>query len=467
MPKPPVEPPAKRSDPVTDEKVPPAAIRVLIISSVAFTLMFAVWLMFGILAIPIQKEFGLSEIQFAWLVSVATLNGAIWRLLFGILTDRWGGRLVLTLLLLATSAAAFWVAQCQTFPQLLFGAFLVGIAGNAFSVGIAWNSAWFPKGHQGFALGVFGAGNVGASVTKFIGPTLIAAIPAGVYFGGYVQGGWRFIPQLYGALLLVVTLLVWVMVPGKDRRPGSSRALGDMLKPLGVMRVWRFSLYYVVVFGAYVALSVWLPKYYTVVYKMPLASAALLTALFIFPASLLRPLGGWMADKYGARRIMYWVFGGMSICLFALSLPFGHIVFYVPTQYSASGTHEAMRFSVGLIPFTVLVFLVGCGMGIGKAAVFKYIPEYFPKDVGAVGGLVGLLGALGGFFLPPLFAAVGQFTKLPQTTFAVLFLVTIASFLWLHLTVWRMLNHRSPDLKHRFDSHDHAQPGQEVSGAAK
>jgi NNP family nitrate/nitrite transporter-like MFS transporter len=102
--------------------------------------------------------------------------------------------------------------------------------------------------------------------------------------------------------------------------------------------------------------------------------------------------------------------------------------------------------------FTFLVFIVGCGMGIGKAAVYKYIPEYFPRDVGAVGGLVGLLGALGGFFLPPLFAYTLKATGIPQTTFIILFLITLASFAWLHWVVYRLLHQATPELKNQFES---------------
>ncbi|MBI5688436.1 MAG: NarK/NasA family nitrate transporter [Verrucomicrobia bacterium] len=424
---------------------------ILTLSTLAFTLMFAVWLMFGVLGIPIRKEFGLTEVQFGWLTAIAILNGSIWRLTFGLWTDRFGGRKVLTVLVALTAIPSFLVAYASSLSQLMIYAFLVGMAGNAFSIGIAWNSVWFPRHQQGFALGVFGAGNVGASVTKFIGPALITLVPAAGLLGGQIPGGWRFVPFLYGILCIVMAAAIWTLCPAQDHTPGAGRSLRELLRPLKQMRVWRFSLYYVVVFGAYVALSVWLPKYYVDVFKMPLQQAALLTALFIFPASLLRPLGGWLADKFGARRIMYWVFGSMLVALIGLSAPNGHIVLYVPEKIAAGGQMETMRFVMGPWLFTFLVFIVGCGMGIGKAAVYKYIPEYFPKDVGAVGGLVGLLGALGGFFLPPLFAYAMQATGIPQTTFIILFLVTAVSLLWLHFVVQRLLREATPHLQNRFE----------------
>ncbi len=427
----------------------PGRARVLTLSTAGFTLMFAVWLMFGILGIPIRKEFGLTDVQLSWVTSVAILNGSIWRLLTGIAADRWGGRRVLTVMLATTAVPCVLVANARSYGALLVAAFLVGFAGNAFSVGISWNSAWWPRERQGLALGVFGAGNVGASVTKFIGPALIASVPAAGYAGGLVPGGWRFVPMLYAALLLVAAAATWRLAPRPDRRPGRGRGLREQLVPLRSVRVWRFSLYYVVVFGAYVALSAWLPKYYVDVYDVPLYEAALLTALFIFPASLLRPVGGHLSDRFGARRVMYATFAVMLAASGTLMMPYGHV-----TVVLADGRQrDVLPWYPGVVGFTVLVVVLGVAMGVGKAAVYKHIPEYFPGDVGAVGGLVGMLGGLGGFFLPPVFAYAQRWSGAPQSTFGVLFLVTAAAALWMHLTVHRMLHAGSP---HLADSFEHA-----------
>lgn len=427
---------------------------VLVLSSIGFTLMFAVWLMFGVLGIPIRKELGLTDLQLSWLAAIAILNGSLWRLLFGILADRFGGRKVFTLLVLATILPSYMVSQADTYTELMIWAFFVGMAGNAFSIGISWNSAWYPREQKGFALGVFGAGNVGASVTKLIGPTLIAIVPAAGLAGGWIPGGWRFVPFMYCILLAITAAAIWIFSPKQDIKPGADRPVLEMLKPLKYMRVWRFSLYYVVVFGAYVALSVWLPKYYVDVYGMDLKHAALVTTLFIFPASLLRPVGGYFSDKFGARRMMYWVFGVMLAATFLLSLPSGRIILNVPTSVDPSGQRDAFHFAMNATWFTVLIFIVGICMGIGKAAVYKYIPEYFPYDVGSVGGLVGMLGALGGFFLPPMFAAFQKWTLIPQSTFFLMFLITGVSFAWLHWTVLSLLQKASPALEHQLDFHD-------------
>ena len=436
--------------------------RVLVLSTTAFTLMFAVWLMFGVLGIPIRDEFGLSDVELSWLTATAILNGALWRLPAGMLADRFGGRRVFVAMLLATAVPTFLVSQAQSFAVLLGFAFFAGFAGNAFSVGIAWNSAWYPRERKGFALGVFGAGNVGASVTKLIGPWLIVAVPS-LTIVGLSFDGWRFVPMLYSLLLLVMAAAMWLLTPRQDRMPGRGRTIRSMLVPLRDVRVWRFSVYYVVVFGAYVALAAWLPKYYVDVFGVPLHEAALLTALFIFPASLLRPYGGHLSDRYGARRVMYATFATMLVATGVLMMPYGYIVLRVPEQYEPSGVREVLPYELNVWAFTALVVVVGVAMGIGKAAVYKHIPEYFPGDVGAVGGLVGTLGALGGFFLPPMFAYLQVWTGMPQSTFFLLFVLTLLSAVWMHVTIHRMLHGHSPELASRIEEPGPADGG--VGGA--
>lgn len=387
---------------------------VLGLSLVAFTLSFATWLMFGVLGVPIQKEYALTDVELGWLSAIAILNGAIWRLPLGMLADRIGGRATFLGLLAVSSFAAFLVPFATDYTTMLGVAFLVGIAGNGFSIGSAWNAAWFPPQQQGFAMGLFGAGNVGASVTKFIGPTIIALVPATGLLGGFVPGGWRFVPFLYGVLLLLTAIAVAIYAPTPDRKPATGRSLAAMLQPLKETRVWRFSLYYVVVFGTYVAMSAWLPKYFVSVYDVPLGTAALLTTPFIFASSLLRPLGGWLSDIYGPRKVTTAVF----ICGAIISL-----LLFVPLD---------------IAPFTALITLLGVTQGIGKASTIKYVPVYYPKDVGAVVGLVGSLGALGGFFMPPLFAWLRQMTGQPQSMFWIIFAVSAISLGFLRLAVMKI-----------------------------
>lgn len=413
---------------VSQPQEAPGSGRVLTMSFIAFTLMFAVWLMFGILGKPIQQEFGLSDVQLSWISAVAVLNGSMWRLPAGILADRIGGRKVMLFMLVTGAVAALAVSWAQNYAMLLVLAFLVGFVGNSFSVGVAWNSAWFTDRRKGFALGLFGAGNVGASVTKFIGPVIITAT-AGATYGLGVVGGWRLIPVIYAVLLLVTAVVMFLVTPRVDRVPGATTPIATQLEPLKDIRVWRFSLYYVVVFGAYVALSAYLPAYYVDNFGVDLARAGLLTATFIFPASLLRPLGGWFADRFGARRGMYATFIVMLVACGLLALP--------------------MLNNLTLVVF--LIFVIGCAMGIGKAAVYKHIPTYFPSHVGSVGGLVGMLGGLGGFFLPPMFAYTKQTTGSSHSTWLILLLFTFVSLVWMHWTIHRMLHAEAAHLADQID----------------
>jgi NNP family nitrate/nitrite transporter-like MFS transporter len=392
------------------------------LSAWSFTALFAVWLMFGVLGLEVKKDAVLMlgadaaasmtpaeiktavESRFEWLLAVAILAGSLPRLNFGIWADKFGGRSMMLVLLLGCAIPCYLVSHTGTYWELLACSALFGIAGNSFTVGVSWNNAWFPNRLKGTAIGVFGAGNVGASGTKLLVvlvPTALTLVPAAGYFGGLVPGGWRVVPVMYSVLLLLTAVTVYFACPKADHKPGKGRTMADMLGALRHVQVWRFSLYYVVVFGAYVALAAWLPNYYRNTFGVDLRTAALLTALFIFPASLLRPLGGWLSDKYGPRVVTYTVFLVMLAALVPLCLPNNVL-------------------NLGVAEFTGLLVVVGIGMGIGKASVFKYIPNYYPKDVGAVGGLVGMLGALGGFLLPPVFGMVGRSTGSPQAAFLAL-----------------------------------------------
>jgi NNP family nitrate/nitrite transporter-like MFS transporter len=419
--------------------------RVLWLSTVAFTLLFAVWLMLGVLGLELKKDTalmlgdaaaGLSpeqvkvEVQsrFEWLLAVAILAGSILRLSFGIWADRYGGRNMMVLLLLFCAIPTYWLAHASSYVELLICAALFGLAGNSFTVGISWNSAWFPERTKGTALGVFGAGNVGASGTKILViliPSLLTLVPAAGLLGGLVPGGWRVVPVFYSILLVTMAVVLLLACPRPDRKPGRGRPMSEMLAPLQFVRVWRFSLYYVVVFGAYVALSAWLPDFYRTNYLADLPQqdgvrmAALLTALFIFPACLLRPLGGYLSDRYGPRVVTYAMFVLMTVATVPLCLP-------------------ATVLPLSVTAFAGLLFLVGVGMGVAKASVYKYVPDYFPNDVGAVGGLVGMLGALGGFILPKVFGVLGRATGVPQAAFLALLAITLGSLVWLHLVVMRI-----------------------------
>lgn len=391
---------------------------VLIAATAAFTLCFAVWVMFAIIGISMRKEFAFSEAQFALLVALPILTGSILRVPVGLIADVVGGRVMMIGLLLATAVPTFLVSRANTYDQALILSAFVGLAGTTFAAGAAWVSNWYPSTRQGFALGIFGAGNVGASITKLLAPTLVTLVGAGGLAGGLLPGGWRFVPATYAILLAAAAVAIYLATPDSDHRPSRGRSAIDMLKPLGSIQAWRFGLYYVTVFGAYVGLALWLPKYYVEVYGAELITAGMLTALFIFPASLLRPVGGALADRIGARSVTCASLATIGMVSAVLCLP------------------------MGMTAFTALIVTIGVAMGIGKASVYAYIPKYFPGDVGAAAGLVGAIGGLGGFVLPLSFAWITSATGAPQSTFAVMFALAIASLGSLATAVARISRRR-------------------------
>ncbi|MFO1148062.1 MAG: MFS transporter [Alsobacter sp.] len=403
-----------------------ASGRALWTSTIAFTVCFAVWTIFSIIGIQIKKQLGLTETQFGLLVGTPILTGSLIRILLGVWTDQYGGRRIYTLVMVAGAVATFLLSWAQTYPQMLLAALGVGIAGGSFAVGVAYVSKWYPPAKQGTALGIFGAGNVGAAVTKFCAPFVLVAY------------GWQTVAQVWAAGLLLMAAIFWLMT-SEDPVTLERRAKGvqpesmwKQFAPLMNVQVWRFSLYYFFVFGAFVALSLWLPQYLINVYGFDIKSAGMLAAFFSVPASLLRAYGGHLSDRYGARRVMYWTFLVSVACTFVLSYP--------PTEYIVQGVNGPIRFHLETGPglFIALVFVLGFFMALGKAAVFKHIPVYYPGHVGAVGGLVGMIGGLGGFILPIVFGVLNDLTGLWTSCFMLLFLIVSVSLLWMHFAIRQM-----------------------------
>ena len=400
--------------------------RALWLSTLAFTVCFAVWTIFAIIGIQIKADLGLSDTQFGLLVGTPILTGSLIRLILGIWSDQYGGRLVYTLTMLSAALMTALLTFAYDYPTFLLAALGVGIAGGSFSVGVAYVAKWYPKEKQGTALGIFGAGNVGAAVTKFAAPVIMVAY------------GWRTVALVWAAALALIAIVFYVMTkddPDLAQRRASGQKpepLSAMLAPLKNVQVWRFSLYYFFVFGAFVALALWLPRYLMGVYGLDIKTAGAIGALYSIPASIFRAYGGHLSDKFGARRIMYWTFLVSVACTFILSYP--------PTQYVIEGIHGPVTFSMrmGLVGFVVTTFVLGFFMSLGKAAVYKHIPVYYPDRVGAVGGVVGLVGGLGGFVLPIAFGALNDLTGVWQSCFWLLFLIVAVSSVWMHFAVREM-----------------------------
>lgn len=290
-------------------------LSVLTMNTIAFAVNFAVWTMFSVIGIKIKGELGLSETEFGLLVATPILTGSLTRLPLGLLTDRFGGKIVFFVQMLLVAIPTYGLAFATEYWQYLVIGLFVGLAGGSFAIGIAYTSAWFPKERQGTAMGIFGAGNAGAAVTNLVAPLIIVA------------SGWRAVPEIYSIAMLVMAVLFWFTTypdPLQEARKKSKTpfSLADQLAPLTEARVWRFGLAYYFVFGGFVALALWLPKYYVGEYGLDLKEAAFITMFFTLPSGLIRALGGWMSDKWGGSTVTWWVFWVSLVCLFLVSYPY-------------------------------------------------------------------------------------------------------------------------------------------------
>jgi NNP family nitrate/nitrite transporter-like MFS transporter len=398
--------------------------------------------------------------------------------------------------------------MANSYTAFAICSFGFGLAGVSFSIGIAYTSVWFPKERQGIALGIFGAGNAGAAITTLLGPTLLN------YFtnNGDNLEGWRTLPVVYAAVLVIMGIVFFLATTNKKPKSSTKTLIGQ-LEPLKNIRVWRFGLYYFLVFGCFVAFSQWLVPYFVNVYYLSLVTAGILAALFSFPSGVIRAFGGWLSDRFGGRKVMYWVLGCSVLISFLLIIPKMEItspgkgvvalrdgqvtavsdnfvtvddktypvkikqdalkdvdsqVLVFPTkevwqepivevgqtvkkkELLAKGVTKIF-FQANVWVFAVLVILLGSIWGIGKAAVYKHIPEYFPEEVGVVGGMVGVLGGLGGFFCPIIFGYLLDGTGLWTSAWMFMFFISAVCLFWMNRVVQSMMREKHPDLMKKLE----------------
>ena len=392
-------------------------------STTAFTVCFMVWMMFAVIGIPIKQNLGLNETQFGILVALPVLTGSLIRLPLGMWTDKFGGRIVFFILMLSTVFPIWLISRATEFWHFLVTGLFVGVAGGSFTVGIAYCARWFPKRRQGFAMGIFGAGNTGAAVNKLIAPTIV------------VTFGWTMVPQVYAVVMLITAILFWFFTyTDTQHAVSSSITVKEQLLALKDPTVWRYSQYYSIVFGGYVALSLWMTKYYISEYGFDIQIAALLAAGFSIPGGILRAVGGWISDKYGAHTVTWWVLWIGMVCLFFLSYP--------QTDFTIQTVTGPKTFHLGLNPtvFTILMFTMGIAFAIGKASVFKYISDDYPHNIGVISGIVGLAGGMGGFILPIMFGALVDLTGIRSSAFMLMFGIVWVSLMWMYFTEVRPLS---------------------------
>jgi len=476
--------------------------RMLFLNTLAFTVCFAAWMINGVLVTFLVENgiFPWTSVQVGWLLGVPVLVGSVMRLPIGILTDKFGGKWVMTAILIFCAIPMFFLSHSNSYSSFLFLSFAFGVSGSSFAAGVAYTSIWYPKNKQGTALGIFGAGNLGAALTTLFAPGLLNLLTE----NGTNPDEWRVLPQIYAAIL--VGFAIVFLLGTENKRPKEVKTLAQRLLPLKHTRVWRFGLYYFFTFGSFVALAQWLIPYYVNVYTLSIVSAGFMAAAFSLPSGLIRAAGGWLADKFGARIILLWVLGTCLVCLIFLFVPRMEILapgqgimatrdgvvasvseseiligddnyilqnrlnagdevkvsfgiehkeesfLFLPTSMFnqepivAVGDHVTkgqliargfthVYFQANKWIFSGLVFMMGVMMGVGGAAVYKHISDYYPDNIGAVGGIVGVLGGLGGFFNPIIFGYSLKATGIWTTCWMFLAIIALLSIVLQRLAI--------------------------------
>ncbi|QBN18600.1 MFS transporter [Flavobacterium nackdongense] len=481
--------------------------KILFLNTLAFTICFACWTLNGVLVTFLVDKgiFNWTVVEVGWLLGIPILSGSIFRLPVGILTDKFGGKIVFSSLLLLCSVPLLLLPFADSFWSFAVLSFLFGLVGTSFAVGIGFTSVWYPQNWQGRALGIFGMGNAGAAITTFVAPTLL-----NFFSKNDPTDGWKMLPITY-AIVLVMIGLIFIFFAKNKKPSGDSKNIKTLLTPLKSVRVWRFGAYYFLVFGCFVAYSQWLLPNFMNVYQTSLVMGGLFATMFSLPSGVIRALGGYLSDKFGARKVMYWVLGSSIVISFLLMFPKMEVFTAGPgvlaaesgivTQISATeikidgkgqsihskesienGTTSMLpiknswqeivvqqnqevkkkellakgitqiKFEANMWVYLVLVILIGISWGIGKAAVFKHIPEYFPNEVGVVGGMVGLIGGLGGFVGPIIFGYLLNSTGLWTSSWIFIFIISVLCLLWMHRTIINILRVKSPsftkDIEH-------------------
>lgn len=363
----------------------------LALATGAFAVCFAIFGSVSAMMPLLKQQMELTSVQVSVAVALPVLLGSLGRIPLGMLTDRYGGRTVFAATIAASMASVIALSFARNYGQLVVAALACGIPLASFSIGTGFVSRWNPPHRQGFALGVYGAGNIGQSLASFGAPLLAAGL-------GFLWGFWSF------AVLAGVWLALWLMLARNPPGRVAPKSLGEVLEPLRDRLSWALGLYYFLTFGGFVAMAIYLPTLLTDQFRLTPQDAGFRTAGFVLLATLMRPLGGTLADRIGGRAILLWVFPATAAL--ALLMAFPHMV-----------------------PFTIGALGMAAAIGLGNGAGFKLAPEYFPRAVGTVTGLVGAAGGLGGFFPPLLLGYVRQSTGGFAPGFVAL--AVFAVFCWL------------------------------------
>ncbi|GAB1534339.1 MULTISPECIES: MFS transporter [Brevibacillus] len=334
------------------------------LQTLSLTVGFMVWVILSSLMPFIKETVPMSASEVAWVTAIPVLLGSLLRIPVGYWSNRFGARLLFSISFLLLLAPVFYISQATTYTDLLIGGLFIGIGGAVFSVGVTSLPKYYPKEKHGSVNGIYGMGNIGTAITTFSAPVLAKSF------------GWATTVQMFMLLLVGFAVLTFLM--GDKNEPKVVTPLGQQIKSVYKNeKLWLISLFYFITFGCFVAFTVYLPNFLVSHFQLDKVDAGMRTAGFILLATLARPLGGWLGDKWNPFKALMIVFAGLALSGLVLS------------------------FSPSILMYTVGCLLVAACAGIGNGAVFKLVPMYFSRQAGIVNGIVSAMGGLGGFF-PPL-----------------------------------------------------------------
>jgi NNP family nitrate/nitrite transporter-like MFS transporter len=339
-----------------------------------FDVSFMVWVMIGALANSIAADFQLNAAQKGFMVAVPILGGALLRIPLGVLADRWGGRrtALFSMALTVIPLVLCW-RWSGTFEQLLLAGLLLGIAGASFAVALPLAGRWYPPEHQGLAMGIAGAGNSGTALAALFAPRLAERI------------GWQ---AVFGAALipLLAVLVVFYFLAKDSPQQPKPKRIGEYFAVLRHADAWWFCGFYCITFGGFVGFASFLPVLFRDQYGLSPVAAGTVAAVCVIAGSFLRPLGGYLGDRFGGSQMLFALFIVAAVLLLGVA------------------TLPPVAIMTGLL------FLTLATLGMGNGAVFQLVPNRFPREVGVITGVVGAAGGLGGFLLPTLLGATRQMT---------------------------------------------------------
>ncbi|MCM3440147.1 MFS transporter [Metabacillus halosaccharovorans] len=357
---------------------------------------FMVWVILSSLIPYIKEDIPIATEQLAWVTAIPVILGSILRIPLGYYANLIGARKVFMISFILLIPPVYYISIANSLADLLIGGLFLGIGGAVFSVGVTSLPKYYPKEKHGFVNGIYGAGNLGTAISTFAAPVLAAKF------------GWSLTIQFY-LIILAIFILINFFLGDKQETKMKAPLIKQIKGVYKNATMWQLCLFYFITFGSFVAFTIYLPNFLVANFGLEKVDAGIRTAGFIVTATLLRPIGGWLADRYHPLKLLMIVFAGLTFSAILLS--------FAP--------------SIGW--YTVGCLTIALCSGIGNGVIFKLVPTFFSKQAGVVNGIVSAMGGLGGFFPPLILATLFKFTGHYAIGFMALSEVALASLI---LVIW-------------------------------